>query len=74
MSDLTPLNDGVMMVGIGGQTMPKKEQSNSPLCRCKRCNHVWGSRKIVEQRVAPKRCPNCKSPYWNKEYQTKKVA
>jgi hypothetical protein len=27
--------------------------------KCLRCNHEWQSR--VEN---PKRCPNCKSPYW----------
>jgi predicted Zn-ribbon and HTH transcriptional regulator len=31
---------------------------------CKRCEHVWTPRK---QDSPPKRCPQCKSPYWDKE-------
>lgn len=28
--------------------------------QCKRCNHTWNKRT-----KKPKRCPACKSPYWN---------
>lgn len=31
--------------------------------RCERCAHEWLPR---EKGVAPKVCPTCKSPYWNK--------
>jgi RNA polymerase subunit RPABC4/transcription elongation factor Spt4 len=31
-------------------------------CHCKRCGYVWNSHV-----KAPKCCPNCKSPYWNKD-------
>ena len=31
--------------------------------KCKRCGHKWFRRKIK----LPLVCPNCKSPYWNKE-------
>jgi predicted Zn-ribbon and HTH transcriptional regulator len=34
-----------------------------PQLACKRCGHEWNPR-IAEP---PKRCPECKSPYWNKE-------
>ena len=34
---------------------------------CKRCNESWPPRK-----KDIKRCPRCKSPYWNKERQAKK--
>jgi predicted Zn-ribbon and HTH transcriptional regulator len=30
--------------------------------KCLRCGHDW----IPRRRAAPKVCPNCKSPYWNK--------
>ncbi len=30
---------------------------------CNRCGHTWVPRENEE----PKVCPNCKSPYWNKE-------
>jgi DNA-directed RNA polymerase subunit RPC12/RpoP len=30
---------------------------------CNRCGHKWTPRENGE----PKVCPNCKSPYWNKE-------
>jgi len=33
---------------------------------CKRCNESWPPRK-----VDIKRCPRCKSPYWNKERKVK---
>ncbi len=29
---------------------------------CKRCGHAW----IPQQLVAPKNCPKCNSPYWDK--------
>lgn len=35
--------------------------------KCTRCGHEWVQRKII----APKTCPKCKSPYWNKQKQTK---
>lgn len=31
---------------------------------CNRCNHTWQLRNYNK---IPKNCPNCKSPYWNKE-------
>lgn len=30
--------------------------------KCKRCNWTWPPRGL-----APKQCPKCRSPYWNKE-------
>ncbi|MFH1282343.1 MAG: hypothetical protein ABII27_01610 [bacterium] len=30
---------------------------------CKRCSHSWAS-KMAEK---PRWCPNCKSPYWDKD-------
>lgn len=33
-----------------------------PLC-CTRCHHKW----IPRSSKIPKVCPNCNSPYWNKE-------
>lgn len=35
---------------------------------CKRCEHSWNSR-VPDK---PKSCPNCKSPYWDKDYVTQK--
>jgi Zn finger protein HypA/HybF involved in hydrogenase expression len=31
--------------------------------KCERCDHVWMPR---EEGVAPKVCPKCKSPYWDR--------
>ncbi|HDY90279.1 MAG TPA: hypothetical protein ENH82_19440 [bacterium] len=37
--------------------------------RCLRCAHEWiptkGKYKTVDEK--PKRCPNCKSEYWDRE-------
>ena len=33
----------------------------SMIARCKRCTHEW----IKRSDRKPKRCPNCKSPYWD---------
>ena len=30
---------------------------------CERCGHKWLPREVD---MEPKRCPNCKSPYWNR--------
>jgi predicted Zn-ribbon and HTH transcriptional regulator len=32
-----------------------------PTLTCQRCEHTWQNRT-----QNPKRCPQCKSPYWNK--------
>jgi len=37
--------------------------------KCKRCDYEWNPRK-TEVRV----CPNCHSPYWDKEKNTQKEA
>ena len=34
-----------------------------PVLTCKRCGHQWFPRKPD----LPVQCPNCKSPYWNRE-------
>lgn len=33
-----------------------------PKVRCRRCGHRW-----VPRKVSPKRCPDCKTPYWKTE-------
>ena len=33
-----------------------------PTCTCTRCAHVW-----VPRVPQPRNCPNCHSPYWNRE-------
>jgi hypothetical protein len=35
---------------------------------CDRCGHIWPPRHVGDP--APKVCPKCKSPYWNKPYQS----
>ena len=32
--------------------------------RCTRCGHEWAPSRWGS---VPKRCPKCKSPYWNRE-------
>lgn len=36
---------------------------------CERCGYKWLPR---DADVEPKRCPGCKSPYWNKPRQDRK--
>ena len=36
-------------------------------CTCERCTHKWTSRV-----GDPKRCPKCKTPYWNRPRKLKK--
>ncbi len=36
-----------------------------PLFTCTRCPHRWWPKDNPE--ITPKRCPACKSSYWNKE-------
>jgi len=31
---------------------------------CKRCGHKW----VQREKDLPSVCPDCKSPYWNKDY------
>ena len=38
--------------------------------KCERCEHVWMPR---EEGVAPKVCPKCKSPYWDRPRKPKKT-
>ena len=37
--------------------------------RCERCQHEWLPR---EKDKAPRVCPKCKSPYWDRPRQPKK--
>jgi predicted Zn-ribbon and HTH transcriptional regulator len=38
--------------------------------RCERCDHEWVPRDKTQ---APKVCPNCKSPYWDRPRQSDKA-
>lgn len=38
--------------------------------KCLRCEYEWVPRDIKTEPVI---CPKCKSPYWNKQRQKKKV-
>lgn len=38
------------------------------VCFCERCPHHWTQRK---KEGKPKRCPKCKSPYWDRPRQIK---
>jgi len=33
---------------------------------CKRCGYTWLQKEKNNKAFIPKQCPNCKSPYWNK--------
>jgi len=35
--------------------------------RCDRCGYEWAPRHLGDE---PQTCPKCKSPYWNKPYQS----
>lgn len=47
---------------------PSEKKITLPAYACLRCAHHW----IPRITTKPKRCPNCKSPYWNKPLQKKK--
>lgn len=36
-----------------------------PLFTCNRCQKQWWPKS--DKDIVPKKCPGCKSPYWNKE-------
>jgi Zn finger protein HypA/HybF involved in hydrogenase expression len=38
--------------------------------KCERCDHTWVPR---EENVAPRVCPKCKSPYWDRPRRIPKV-
>ncbi|MFX0136903.1 MAG: hypothetical protein ACFFDN_24915 [Candidatus Hodarchaeota archaeon] len=40
-----------------------------PTEKCKRCGHTWHPRSDKK----PERCPNCNSPYWDKDYKIEKM-
>lgn len=62
MSDLTTPLKGDTMVAPSEGTMSKEFY----LCICQRCKTKWASRNIIDYGKKPKRCPKCKSPYWDK--------
>jgi predicted Zn-ribbon and HTH transcriptional regulator len=37
--------------------------------KCERCGHVWMPREVD---MAPRVCPRCKSPYWDRPRKPKK--
>lgn len=39
--------------------------------RCERCGHEWAPRVSGE---APRVCPKCKSPYWDRGYKSEATA
>jgi rubrerythrin len=43
------------------EEIPPIKRIGTPDTTCQRCGYIWQRR--TQQ---PKRCPNCKSPYWNK--------
>lgn len=38
-------------------------------CTCNRCGHTWNSRptRLDITPILSKTCPQCKSPYWDKD-------
>ncbi len=64
--------EGPQMMNLDLLLKPS-DGSMSPVakCKCLRCadKHEWESRV-----PNPKRCPACKSPYWNKPYIRKEFA
>jgi hypothetical protein len=44
--------------------MASLRDSGVSILKCKRCGYVWEPRR----KELPQVCPNCKSPYWNKDY------
>jgi len=43
------------------QIIDPKDIPTLPQAKCLRCGYTWTLRILF-----PKRCPKCKSPYWNK--------
>lgn len=48
-------SDHVALVDVSKQVL---------VANCKRCNRSWNPKS---DRVVPKRCAKCNSPYWNKD-------
>jgi len=44
-----------------------KEKMEIEQLACNRCQHTWWPRPRNGQITAPKFCPQCRSPYWNKK-------
>jgi hypothetical protein len=45
--------------------MQRQKTVRLPYWTCTRCRHGWIGKA---PRTSPKRCPQCKSPYWNRPY------
>ena len=43
-------------------------ETKIPKRTCKRCGHTW----LLKREQEPTVCPKCKSPYWNKDKETRK--
>ena len=64
-------DDGTVIVYSPLSNRPPEIRKGEPLIepplvkkrRCKRCNYTWTPRR----KQKPVQCPECKSPYWNKE-------
>jgi ribosomal protein L37AE/L43A len=64
-------SDGTVETYRYGSTEPVEIHKREPLIepplvrkrKCKRCDYTWVPRK----KQKPVQCPECKSPYWNKE-------
>lgn len=54
---------------------PVPEAIPDPWLKCLRCGHRWHVRKYDDDAfpILPKRCPKCKSPYWNRKRLTKRA-
>jgi len=47
-----------------------KDKIDIPYLKCTRCKHKWVPRKPQP----PKECPKCRSPYWDRPIERKKVS
>lgn len=59
--------DHVVPFARGGDNTPKQVKITVMGYRCERCKWEW----IPRGETAPRVCPKCKSPYWDKPRQEK---
>ena len=52
-----------IIAALGMRATVPKSSVNVTGWKCGRCGHEW----IPQITAEPKRCPKCKSPYWNKK-------
>jgi len=62
-TDEGPISSPRGLSAAGNGNSESLETVARPVCRCKRCPHVW----IARSNKLPGTCPLCRSPFWNQD-------